>query len=60
MLWKYVNNRVLILFEPPIEIIKLNHVMRIPVFVVRDQVILKPACPATETSYGIEILDLAS
>ena len=31
-----------------------------PVFGICDQVRLKPACSATETSQGFEILDIAS
>ena len=38
----------------------MNHVTRKPVFGVSDQVRLKLACSATETSYSFEILDLAS
>ena len=34
--------------------------MRKPVYGVCDQVRLKPACTATETSQGLEILDLTS
>ena len=36
----------------------MSHVMRKHVFRVCDQVRLKPACSATETSYSLEILDL--
>ena len=35
-------------------------VMRKPAFGVSDQVRLKPACSATEASYSLEMLDLAS
>ena len=38
----------------------MSHVMRKPVFGVCDQVRLKPACSATETSKSLEILDLTS
>ena len=38
----------------------MSHVTREPIFGVFDQVRLKPACSATETSYSLEILDLAS
>ena len=38
----------------------MSHVTRKPVFRVSDQVRLKPAYSATETSYSLEILDLAS
>ena len=38
----------------------MSLVTRKPVFGVCDQVRLKPACSATETSLGLEILDFAS
>ena len=38
----------------------LSHVMRKPVFGSCDQVRLKPACPATDTSYGLEISAIAT
>ena len=38
----------------------MSLVMRRPVFGVCDQVRLKPACSATETCQGLEILDVAS
>ena len=38
----------------------MSLVTRKPVFGVSDNVRLKPACSATETSYSLEILDLAS
>ena len=38
----------------------MSHVTRKPVFGVFDQVRLKPAWSATETSQGLEILDLGS
>ena len=34
----------------------MSHVMRKPVFGVCDQLRLKPACSADETSLGLEIL----
>ena len=37
-----------------------SHITRKPVFGVFDQVRLKPACSATETSQSLEILDLSS
>ena len=39
---------------------KLNLVTRKPVFGFSDQVRLKPVCSATETSYRLEILDIAT
>ena len=41
-------------------VINMSHVTRKPVFVVSDQVRLKPACSARGASKSIEILDLAS
>ena len=41
-------------------ILNMNHITRKPVFRVSDQVRLRPACSATETSYSLEILDLVS
>ena len=38
----------------------MSHVMRKPVFGVSNQVRLKTACSATETSSSLEILDIAS
>ena len=38
----------------------VHPVKRKPVFGVCDEVRLKPACSATETSQGLEILDIAS
>ena len=40
--------------------IYMSLVMRKYIFGVPDQVRLKPACSATETSESLEILDLAS
>ena len=39
---------------------QMSHVMRKPVFGVCDQVRLKPACLASETSLSLEILKIAS
>ena len=41
-------------------LLDLSLVTRKPVFSVSDQLRLKPACSATETSLSLEILDLAS
>ena len=40
-------------------LLQVSPVTRKPVFGVCDQLRLKPACSATETSYGLEMLDLA-
>ena len=40
-------------------LLQVSPVMRKLVFGVCDQLRLKPACSATETSYGLEMLDLA-
>ena len=39
---------------------QLSPIMRKPVFGISDQVRLKHTCSATETSYSLETLDLAS
>ena len=38
----------------------MSQVTRKPVFGICDQVRLKPACSATETSYSLEILDIVN
>ena len=38
----------------------MSHVTRKPVFGVCEQLILKPACSATETSLGLEIYAIAN
>ena len=38
----------------------MSHIMRKSVFGISDQVRLKPACSATETSYGLGIVTVAS
>ena len=42
------------------EVLQMSLVPRKPVFGVSDQVILKPACSATETNQSLKILHLAS
>ena len=41
-------------------LVHIGHIMRKPVFGVSDQVILKPACSATENSKTFEMLCVAS
>ena len=41
-------------------IYQMSLITRKPVFGIFDQIGLKPACLATETSYSLEILDIAS
>ena len=57
---KRVNSAKGILCMQEIIQFDLRHVTREPVFGVCDQVRLKPACSARETSWSLEILDLAN
>ena len=56
----YKRSRVLNMDDVDFNYFNLSLVTRKPVFGICDLIRLKPACSATETSQGLEMLEIAS